>query len=118
LDNEVRASGFSKEIKEFDDMLDEMEAEQNGQGDSENEDEAPELVSNEPEVDNDHHYKEEGDSREANTSVGACSGTNSGMDTTKDLNDFDDCYADELADKFDSDLLVSTNNNKVLISRL
>ncbi len=118
MDNEVRASGFSKEIKEFDDMLDEMEAEQNGQGDSENEDEAPELVSNEPEVDNDHHCKEDGDSREANTSVGACSGTNSGMDTTKDLNDFDDCYADELADKFDSDLLVSTNNNKVIRSRL
>ncbi len=107
MDNEVRASGFSKEIKEFDDILDEIEAEQQQQiGENEQEDEAPELVSSE-------FSSEHLVTRVIDTSLGACSDPNSGLDNTKEINDCDQSYADELADKFDSDLLVSANNNKV-----
>ena len=99
MDSEVRASGFSKEIKEFDEVLDQIHLEkQNDENNNDSGEEEPKNESNTEEQ------------------AGACCSSveNSFNDPTeiaKELNE-EDAYADELIDKFEDDLHIDNKQFK------
>ena len=102
----MKASGFSKEIQEFDEILDEMEQEENENG-------------HEKTTDSETDQKPVRQERDLNTSEGACSSAqdesvlshDSALNSSTAAQDINDPYVDELADQFDSELCFA--NNKV-----
>lgn len=102
LDNEVKASGFSKEIQEFDEILDEIE----------NDDE--ERKTNELEETNEKAINSLAEPKLENENDASCSSVaqNNPLlnDSVQDTSARDDeLYTDELADQFDSDLCITNN---------